>query len=346
MTRIAFLPLIAGIAYELIRFAGKHADNRVLMTLLAPGLWLQRLTTREPTLDQLEVSIRALRGGAGLRGPAGSRRPTSGGDGVMATTRKAEVVWNGGLLDGERHDRLDARAARCRELAVTWASRSEEPNGKTSPEELIAAAHASCFAMALSFGPRERRDAAERAADVGVEVTFQPGEGITGIALTVRGDRAAASTRRLREPRRGREGELPGLEGAAGGSTITLDAALAGLASALLDGGIWTRLVEELERSYAETRERMSDPAVYNDHREAAEVGRRLKELEGPCKLAQAWRQARADLDAARSDPELAEMVADYQAEVARLEEELMLSLVERDPADEQGRDRRDPPAA
>jgi uncharacterized protein YqhQ len=61
VTRIAFLPLIAGIAYELIRFAGRHADNRVLMTLLAPGMWLQRLTTREPTLDQLEVSIRALR---------------------------------------------------------------------------------------------------------------------------------------------------------------------------------------------------------------------------------------------------------------------------------------------
>ncbi len=60
-SRILLLPLIAGLAYELIRFAGKHTDNRVVMTLLAPGLWLQRLTTREPTLDQLEVSIRALR---------------------------------------------------------------------------------------------------------------------------------------------------------------------------------------------------------------------------------------------------------------------------------------------
>ena len=59
-TRVLLLPLIAGIAYELIRFAGKHQRNRVLMTILAPGLWLQRLTTREPTLDQLEVSIRAL----------------------------------------------------------------------------------------------------------------------------------------------------------------------------------------------------------------------------------------------------------------------------------------------
>jgi uncharacterized protein YqhQ len=60
-TRILLLPVIAGLAYELIRFAGKHTDNRILMTLLAPGLWLQRLTTRPPTLDQIEVSIRALR---------------------------------------------------------------------------------------------------------------------------------------------------------------------------------------------------------------------------------------------------------------------------------------------
>jgi uncharacterized protein YqhQ len=60
VSRIALLPVIAGIAYELIRYAGRHQDNRVLMALLAPGLWLQRLTTREPTLDQIEVSIRAL----------------------------------------------------------------------------------------------------------------------------------------------------------------------------------------------------------------------------------------------------------------------------------------------
>jgi uncharacterized protein YqhQ len=60
-TRILLLPVIAGIAYELIRFAGKHQDNRILMTLLAPGMWLQRLTTREPSLDQIEVSIRALK---------------------------------------------------------------------------------------------------------------------------------------------------------------------------------------------------------------------------------------------------------------------------------------------
>jgi uncharacterized protein YqhQ len=59
-SRILLLPVIAGIAYEVIRYAGMHRSNRVLMAMLAPGLWLQRLTTREPTDDQVEVSIRAL----------------------------------------------------------------------------------------------------------------------------------------------------------------------------------------------------------------------------------------------------------------------------------------------
>jgi uncharacterized protein YqhQ len=60
-TRILLLPVIAGIAYEIIRFAGKHPNHPLLRPLLMPGLWLQRMTTREPTLDQIEVSIRALR---------------------------------------------------------------------------------------------------------------------------------------------------------------------------------------------------------------------------------------------------------------------------------------------
>jgi uncharacterized protein YqhQ len=60
-SRILLLPLIAGLAYELIRFAGRNAHNRALMAMLAPGLWLQRLTTRQPSLDQIEVSIRALK---------------------------------------------------------------------------------------------------------------------------------------------------------------------------------------------------------------------------------------------------------------------------------------------
>jgi peptide chain release factor 1 len=94
------------------------------------------------------------------------------------------------------------------------------------------------------------------------------------------------------------------------------------------------QLVDELERSYAEVEERLSDPAVYNDHREAAEIGRRRKELEAPYRLAVEWRQARADLVDARGDPELAGMAAELEQEIARLEDELRLALVERDPAD------------
>jgi len=94
------------------------------------------------------------------------------------------------------------------------------------------------------------------------------------------------------------------------------------------------QLVDDLERSYRETEERMSDPAVYNDHREAAEVGRRLKELEGPVRLAQQWREARDDVEAAQGDPELRELLPEAQARATRLEEELKLALVEEDPAD------------
>ena len=94
------------------------------------------------------------------------------------------------------------------------------------------------------------------------------------------------------------------------------------------------RLIEELERSYRELQERMSDPSVYNDHREAAEVGRRLKELEGPYRLAQDWREAQADLEAARGDDDLRELVPELEARIAQLEEELQGALAESDPAD------------
>jgi len=79
-SRILLLPVIAGIAYELIRFAGRHSDNRILMALLAPGLWLQRLTTREPSLDQIEVSISALQEVLRAEG------------GLTPTERKVEVM--------------------------------------------------------------------------------------------------------------------------------------------------------------------------------------------------------------------------------------------------------------
>ena len=103
----------------------------------------------------------------------------------MATTRKASAVWDGSLMEGSGQVSLDSSGLGT--YAVTWPARSAEPNGVTSPEELIAAAHATCFSMALSHGlsqagtpPTQLRTAAE--------VDFQPGTGITGIRLRVSGD--------------------------------------------------------------------------------------------------------------------------------------------------------------
>src|SRR5437763_1778682 len=91
-------------------------------------------------------------------------------------------------------------------------------------------------------------------------------------------------------------------------------------------------LVDELERSFRETQERLSDPDVYNDHREAAAVGRRLKELEAPHKLAQEWSSIRDDLEAARADGDLRELVPELEERLRTLEEEDV--EVELDPND------------
>ena len=93
-------------------------------------------------------------------------------------------------------------------------------------------------------------------------------------------------------------------------------------------------LIDDLERRYLETQERMSDPSVYNDRRGAAETGRRLKDLEGPYRLALEWRQVRDDLEEARNDGDLRELVPELEERLAALEEELKLALVETDPAD------------
>jgi peptide chain release factor 1 len=93
-------------------------------------------------------------------------------------------------------------------------------------------------------------------------------------------------------------------------------------------------LVDEIERNYTETQARMSDPSVYNDHREAADVGRRLKELEAPYKLAMEWRAVREDLAAARDDADLRELVPELEQRAARLEEALRVAMVPSDPAD------------
>ena len=94
-------------------------------------------------------------------------------------------------------------------------------------------------------------------------------------------------------------------------------------------------LIVELERSYKVAQERMSDPAIFNNHREAASAGRKLKELEEPYKFAQQWREARDDVEVAEVDKELAELLPEARARVEELEERLKLALVARDPNDD-----------
>jgi osmotically inducible protein OsmC len=102
----------------------------------------------------------------------------------MATTRSASAHWEGSLLEGSGQVTLESSGIGT--YAVTWASRAEEANGGTSPEELIAAAHSTCFSMALS-NELAKAGTPPTSLDTRAEVTFQPGTGITGIALSVTG---------------------------------------------------------------------------------------------------------------------------------------------------------------
>jgi lipoyl-dependent peroxiredoxin len=101
----------------------------------------------------------------------------------MATERTAHVTWRGDLMNGEgRIERVGSGAFGG--LDVSWTARAEESGGKTSPEELIAAAHAACFAMALSNGLGQANTPPEQ-LDVSASVTFVPGTGITRSVLDV-----------------------------------------------------------------------------------------------------------------------------------------------------------------
>ncbi|MBV9368534.1 MAG: OsmC family protein [Frankiales bacterium] len=102
----------------------------------------------------------------------------------MATTRKASTTWTGGLADG--HGEVTLASSGIGTYDVSWAARAEEPNGKTSPEELIAAAHSSCFSMALS-NVLGKAGTPPQQLQTSAEVDFQPGQGITQIRLSVRG---------------------------------------------------------------------------------------------------------------------------------------------------------------
>ena len=143
----------------------------------------------------------------------------------MATDRHAEVTWNGGLLEGSgRIDSVGSGAFA--PLDVTWASRAEEPAGRTSPEELIAAAHASCFSMALSLALAQAGSPPEE-LKTGATVTFQPGEGVTKIALTVRGKVPGLDEDAFREAAEGAKTGCPVSQALTGVPEITLDASLA-----------------------------------------------------------------------------------------------------------------------
>ncbi|MBW4096439.1 MAG: OsmC family peroxiredoxin, partial [Acidobacteria bacterium] len=101
----------------------------------------------------------------------------------MATTRTAHTVWNGDLPSGAGKVTLDSSGLGTYD--VTWKARAEQAEGKTSPEELIAAAHSACFSMAFSHALGEEGKAPEEVHTT-ADVTFQPGEGITGIHLTLK----------------------------------------------------------------------------------------------------------------------------------------------------------------
>jgi lipoyl-dependent peroxiredoxin len=140
----------------------------------------------------------------------------------MATTRQAKTHWEGSLTEGSGQVTLESSGLGTYD--VSWPSRAEEPNGKTSPEELIAAAHSSCFSMALSGG-LAKAGTPPTALDVKADVTFQPGEGITGIHLTVVGTVEGVSAEEFQSAAEGAKENCP-VSQALTGTTITLDASL------------------------------------------------------------------------------------------------------------------------
>src|SRR5204863_7797934 len=110
---------------------------------------------------------------------------------------------------------------------LNWSARSEEADGKTSPEELIAAAHATCFSMALSHGLAQEGHAAER-LDTSATVTFQPGEGITRIALAVEGRVPGLDEAGFRTAAETAKESCPVSKALSGVPELTVDAKLAG----------------------------------------------------------------------------------------------------------------------
>ena len=144
----------------------------------------------------------------------------------MATDRTAEVTWHGDLMSGS--GRIDSvTSGAFGGLDVDWVARSEDAQSKTSPEELIAAAHAACFSMALSNGLGQAGHPADE-VKTSATVTFQPGEGITKIALQVTGNVPGMSQDDFRQAAETAKENCPVSKALASVPEISLDARLEG----------------------------------------------------------------------------------------------------------------------
>lgn len=141
----------------------------------------------------------------------------------MATVRTANAHWEGSLFEGS--GQVELASSGIGSYPVSWPSRAEEANGKTSPEELIAAAHSTCFSMAFSNG-LSQAGTPPTSLDTKAEVTFQPGEGITGIKLTVTGVVPGLSAEDFAAAAEDAKKNCP-VSQALAGTTITLEASLA-----------------------------------------------------------------------------------------------------------------------
>lgn len=141
----------------------------------------------------------------------------------MATNRIAATHWEGNLLKGRGSVALESSGIGT--FDVSWASRSEQPNGQTSPEELIAAAHSACYSMAFSHGLAGKGYTVE-ALDTKAEVTFQPGEGITAIQLTVKARVPGLSADEFQAAAQDAKENCPVSQALAGVKNITLAAEL------------------------------------------------------------------------------------------------------------------------
>jgi lipoyl-dependent peroxiredoxin len=141
----------------------------------------------------------------------------------MATTRTANAHWEGSLIEGKGQVSLDSSGIGTYD--VSWTARAESANGMTSPEELIAAAHSTCFSMALS-NELSKAGHTPDTIDTRADVTFQPGQGITGVHLTTRASIPGIDAATFAQFAEGARANCP-VSKALAGTTITLDAELA-----------------------------------------------------------------------------------------------------------------------